>query len=71
MAKICRAKETNIKRFTVTYWKHREKDIFDTAAVGNIRPNIPKKKEKESLKEFRSWNNQTIYVQDKVPVMFF
>ena len=41
-----------------------EKDIFDTAAVRNVRPNILKE-EKEALKEIRSWNNQTVRVQDK------
>ena len=41
-----------------------EKDIFDTAAVRNVRPNILKE-EKEPLKEIRLWNNQTVNVQDK------
>ena len=40
------------------------KDIFDTAAVNNVRPNISKEK-KDALKEIRSWNNQTVRVQDK------
>ena len=38
-----------------------EKDIFDTAAVRKVRPNISKK-EKEALKEIRSWNIQTVRV---------
>ena len=41
-----------------------EKDIFDTVAVRNIRPNILKG-EKEALKEIKSWNNQIVRVQDK------
>ena len=41
-----------------------EKDIFDTAAVRNVRPNISKE-EKEAFKEIRSWNDQTGHVQDK------
>ena len=45
--------------------KNIEKDIFDTAAVKNVRPNISKE-QKEALKEIRSWNNQTVRVQDKV-----
>ena len=46
-----------------------EKDIFDTAAVGNVRLNISKE-EKEALKEIRSWNNQIARVfKTKVPVL--
>ena len=45
--------------------ENKEKYIFDTAAVRNVRPNILKE-EKEALKEIRSWNNQTVRVQDKV-----
>ena len=41
-----------------------EKDIFETAAVRNFQPNISTE-EKESLKEIRSWNNQTVRVQGK------
>ena len=41
--------------------REREKDIFDTAAVRKVRPNISKK-EKEALKEIRSWNIQTVRV---------
>ena len=41
-----------------------EKDIFDTAAARNVQPNISKV-EKEALKEIKSWNNQTVRVQDK------
>ena len=44
--------------------ENKEKYIFDTAAVRNVRPNILKE-EKEALKEIRSWNNQTAPVQDK------
>ena len=44
--------------------ENKEKYIFDTAAVRNVRPNILKE-EKEALKEIRSWNNQTVRVQDK------
>ena len=40
-----------------------EKDILDTAAVRNSRPNISKE-EKEVLKEIRSWNKQTVRAQD-------
>ena len=43
--------------------ENKEKYIFDTAAVRNVRPNILKE-EKEALKEIRSWNNQTVRVQD-------
>ena len=42
-----------------------EKDIFDAAAVRNVRPSISKEK-KEALKEISSWNNQTVRVQGKV-----
>ena len=41
-----------------------EKDIFDTVAVRNVRPNISKG-EKKALKEIKSWNNQTVHIQDK------
>ena len=44
--------------------ENKEKYIFDTAAVRNVRPNILKE-EKEALKEIRSWNNQTVRAQDK------
>ena len=44
--------------------KKKQKDVSDTAAVRNFLPNILKE-EKEALKEFRSWNNQTIRVRDK------
>ena len=42
-----------------------EKDIFDTAAVRNVRPSISKEK-KEALKEISSQNNQIVRVQGKV-----
>ena len=46
-----------------------EKDIFDTAEVGNVRLNISKE-EKEALKEIRSWKNQIVRVfKTKVPVL--
>ena len=57
------AKEINIKSLEL-FIENIEKDIFDTAAVKNVRPNISKE-EKEELKEIRSWNNQTVRVQDK------
>ena len=60
---LYRAKETNI-RSLVLFTENLEKDIFDTATVRNVRPNISKE-EKEALKEIRSWNNQTVRVQDK------
>ena len=41
-----------------------EKDIFDAAAVRKFRQNISEE-EKETLKEIRWWNNQTVQVQDK------
>ena len=44
--------------------ENKEKYIFDTAAVRNVRPNILKE-EKEALKEIRSWNNQTVRVRYK------
>ena len=47
-------------RYIYTYI-YIEKDIFDTAAVRKVRPNISKK-EKEALKEIRSWNIQTVRV---------
>ena len=40
-----------------------QKDIFDTAAVRNVRPNISKEEKEASWN--RSWNNQTVRVQDK------
>ena len=58
-----RAKETNIKSLEL-FIEKIEKDIFDTAAVRNVRPNISKE-EKEALKEITSWINQTVLVQDK------
>ena len=61
--RLYRAKETNIKSLEL-FIENIEKDIFDTAAVRNVRPNISKE-EKEALKEIRSWNNQTVRVQDK------
>ena len=60
---LYRAKETNINSLEL-FIENIEKDIFDTAAVRNVRPNISKE-EKEALKEIRSWNNQTVRVQDK------
>ena len=60
---LYRAKETNIKSLEL-FIENIEKDIFDTAAVRNVRPNILKE-EKEALKEIRSWNNQTVRVRDK------
>ena len=60
---LYRAKETNIKSLEL-FIEKIEKDIFDTAAVRNVLPNISKE-EKEALKEIRSWNNQTVRVQDK------
>ena len=60
---LYRAKETNIKSLEL-FIENIEKDIFDTAAVRNVRPSIPKE-EKEVLKEIRSWNDQTVRVQDK------
>ena len=46
-----------------------EKDIFDTAEVGNVRLNISKE-EKEALKEIRSWKNRIVRVfKTKVPVL--
>ena len=51
-------------RYIYTYiyiYIYIEKDIFDTAAVRKVRPNISKK-EKEALKEIRSWNIQTVRV---------
>ena len=60
---LYRAKETNIKSLEL-FIENIEKDIFDTAAVRNVRPNISKE-EKEVLKEIRSWNDQTVRVQDK------
>ena len=60
---LYRAKETNIKSLEL-FIENIEKDIFDTAAVRNVRPNISKG-EKEALKEMKSWNNQTVRVQDK------
>ena len=46
---LYRAKETNIKSLEL-FIENREKDIFDTAAVRNVRPNISKE-EKEALKK--------------------
>ena len=60
---LYRAKETNIKSLEL-FIENIEKDIFDTAAVRNVRPNILKE-EKEPLKEIRLWNNQTVRVPDK------
>ena len=60
---LYRAKETNIKSLEL-FIENIEKDIFDTTAVRNVRPNISKG-EKEALKEIKSWNNQTVRVQDK------
>ena len=58
-----RPKETNIKSLEL-FIENIETDVFKTAAVRNFRPNISKE-EKEALKEIRSWNNQTVRVQDK------
>ena len=60
---LYRAKETNMRSLGL-FTENIEKDIFDTATVRNVRPNISKE-EKETLKEIRSWNNQTVRVQDK------
>ena len=46
---LYRAKEINIKSLEL-FIENREKDIFDTAAVRNVRPNISKE-EKEALKK--------------------
>ena len=61
-ASLSRAKETNIKSLEL-FIEKIEKDILDTAPVRNSRPNISKKG-KEVLKEIRSWNKQTVRVQD-------
>ena len=53
---LYRAKETNIKSLEL-FIENIEKDIFDTAAVRNVRPNISKEE-----KEIRSWNNQAVRV---------
>ena len=60
---LYRARETNIKRLEV-FIENIGSDIFDTAAVRNVRP-IILKEEIEPLKEIRLWNNQTVHVQDK------
>ena len=49
-----RPKETNIKSLEL-FIENIETDVFKTAAVTNVRPNISKG-EKEALKEIRSWN---------------
>ena len=49
---LYRAKETNIKSLEL-FIENIEKDIFGTAAVRNVRPNLSKE-EKEALKEIRS-----------------
>ena len=50
--RLYRAKETNIKSLRL-FIEKIENDIFDTAALRNVRPNILKE-EKEALKEIRS-----------------
>ena len=49
---LYRVKETNIKSFEL-FIENIEKDIFHTAAVRNVRPNISKG-ENEELKEIKS-----------------
>ena len=58
---LYRAKETNIKILELFIEKIEKHNIFDTATVRNIRPNISKE-EKETLTKIRSWNNQTVHV---------
>ena len=58
---LYRAKKTNIKSLKL-FIENIEKDIFETVAVRNVRPNISKE-EKQAIKEIRFWNNQTVRVQ--------
>ena len=61
---LYRAKETNIKILELFIEKIEKDNIFDTAAVRNVLPNILKE-EKVSLTKIRSWNNQTVHVAGK------
>ena len=61
---LYRAKETNIKILELFIEKIEKDNIFDTAAVRNVLPNILKE-EKEALTKIRSWNNQTVHVAGK------
>ena len=58
------AKETNIKSLEL-FTGNIGRDIFDKEAGKNVRPKISKE-EKKALKEIRSWNSQTVRVQEKV-----
>ena len=64
---LYRAKETNIKSLELLVEKI-EKDIFYTAAVRNVQPNLSKE-EKEALKEISPGITKLYVFKTEVPVL--
>ena len=60
---LYRAKETNLKSLKL-FMENIEEELFDTAAVRNVWPNVLRG-EIEAVEDIRLWNNQTVCVEDK------